>query len=209
MLFSALAAGALVLALAALWQSLRAAFGVASADWVIQASRSEERQGLLEEKHALLQSLKDLEFEREVGKISDKDYRRLERSLRSRARETLKLLDRDVAPFKAEAEKLIAEHLKKQDVASPYRSADRPAEAGPSTDADRVPCASCGTANDADATFCKKCGGRVEGEDPAASSGSRNEPAAASSSEGRDETTVGGADDDAHEGDTEAEEKPS
>ena len=45
-----------------------------------------KRHELLDEKEAVLKSLKDLEFEREVGKLSDEDFRRLESEFRTRAK---------------------------------------------------------------------------------------------------------------------------
>jgi hypothetical protein len=106
-----LAGAMLVLAVVALWQSLRAAFGVASVEQARGASVSEERADLFDEKAALLRSIRDLELDRESGKISDADFERLDGRLRSRAREVLRALDRDVEPHRPAARALVAEAL--------------------------------------------------------------------------------------------------
>jgi ribosomal protein L40E len=117
-----LLAGAVVLGiLTFLWQSLRGAFGADEGLAFAAAAPRVERVALVDEKNALVRSLKDLEFERDLGKISDKDYERLEKRLRSRAREVLRLLDVDVAPYIEDAERLVAKHLEKLGKGSPYR----------------------------------------------------------------------------------------
>lgn len=168
----ALAAGALFLALTAFWQSLRAAFGVASVDEVRGFVESEERASLRDEKASLLRSIRDLELDHDSDKLSDADFDRLNGRLRGRAREVLKMLEADVEAYRPQAEKLVAEALAGQGP-SPYRSASgEPAEAADAepaaaADAPQV-CPSCDTSNDPDAVFCKKCGARLSGSDEAA-----------------------------------------
>jgi hypothetical protein len=156
----------------ALWQSLRAVFGVASTVEARGTSVSEERTGLLDEKAALLRSIRDLELDRESGKISDADFQRLDTRLRTRAREVLQQLDQEVAPYRPAAEALVARALGQEapvgtsDAPAPDASesaaAPSPGEEGeaPATAAP-VSCPACGAPNDADAVFCKKCGARV------------------------------------------------
>src|SRR5687767_13420751 len=68
-----LAGGALIAVIATFWASVRTLFGetpLAGADaYALGAPRAEEEQ-----KRAVLRALKDLEFERSVGKISEEDY---------------------------------------------------------------------------------------------------------------------------------------
>lgn len=109
--FLALAGATLVIALIALWQSMRAAFGAIQVEEVAAFDPTDQRQSLLEEKATLLRSLKDIEFERDIGKISPEDYARLEAKLRGRAREVLRLLDEDVEPYRLAAERLIEEKI--------------------------------------------------------------------------------------------------
>lgn len=148
------AAVSLLGALYAIWRSLTAAFGAGTvALGATELAGSDRRRALLLEKDALLRSLKDLEFERDAGKIGDEDFGRIERKLRARAKQVLVLLDEEAAPFRAEAEALLAKHL-----------AEGPGEpSAPSPRDERAPsCAACGTANDPDAAFCKKCGAKLE-----------------------------------------------
>lgn len=100
-----LAGIALFLALAALWRSFQALFGRREAS---TNGLTANRASLLEEKHALLISLKDLVFEKELGKLSEQDFLVLERRYRQQAYEVLQALDEDLGPFINQAEQLIA-----------------------------------------------------------------------------------------------------
>jgi hypothetical protein len=106
-----LAAGALVGVITALWTSLRALLGetpLTGADaYAIAAPRAEEEQ-----KRAVLRALKDLEFERSVGKISDEDYRDLVSHYRTEAKRLLRILDDEAVPRRAQAEELFAKRLR-------------------------------------------------------------------------------------------------
>lgn len=106
--FLVLASSALLAALVALWSSLRAAFGGGPQPALVGAADLPDRAALEDEKKALLRAIKDLEYEHAVGKISDEDHTRLDRAYRARAKEVLALLDRDVLPFRARAEALLA-----------------------------------------------------------------------------------------------------
>jgi hypothetical protein len=152
-----LAGVTLALAVVALWQSLRAAFGASQAESGA-AGISDGRASLLEEKTALLRSIRDLELDRDADKIADEDFERLDGRLRSRARDVLRLLDEDVQAFRPAAEALVARALGKP--AEPQSPA-APASAQPASPTPASACAGCGTANDADASFCKRCGARL------------------------------------------------
>ena len=105
------AALVLMLALVAFWQSVRALFGQGVDE--ISAAIGGDRAGLVDEKNALLRALKDIEFERAVGKISDADWKRLDASYRARAKDVLAELDKDLGPWREKAEKLVRERLGK------------------------------------------------------------------------------------------------
>jgi len=160
-LFACLAGLALVASMLGFWQSLRSAFGAAGDDAGADLATSEQRATLLDEKHALLRSIKDLEFERDVGKISKEDYERLDVKMRARAREVLRLLDEDVEPYREKAEGLVAERLKKVDGATPYRSA-APDAAAPEQDQEEAP--------------QREAEARTEAEPDAAAAGEAPEP---------------------------------
>jgi ribosomal protein L40E len=182
------AAVLLLLAVLALWQSLRAAFGAVSLARFETVGGSVERQVLRDEKAALLRGLHDLKFEKQIGKISEEDFVPLDRSLRARLRTVMRLLDADVAPFRRQAEDLVKERLGELRSAAPYRdesskkrsktdavkpvtveavSVDDGAlnagavNAGAVDDGPRRVCPSCDAKNDPDADWCKKCGARV------------------------------------------------
>ncbi|MFW6198050.1 MAG: hypothetical protein ACOC5B_04220, partial [Myxococcota bacterium] len=124
--FVLLTSAVLLLALAALWQSLRAAFGVVKVEQSAGAVASEERAALLDEKASLLQSIRDLELDRDSGKISEPDFERLNGQLRSRARLVLQMLDEDVRPYRPEAEALVAEAMRAAGLASSTAPATEP-----------------------------------------------------------------------------------
>ena len=173
----------LVLALFAFWQSVRALFGRGVDE--VAAAVGGDRAALLDEKNALLRALKDLEFERGVGKVSEADYARLEASYRARAKAVLAGLDRDLGPWREKAEQLARAHapqasdapaappaaLADQSANTPSASPaaddanalrDTAAATAAKSDSDaRVRCAKCGAQNDADAVFCKKCAARL------------------------------------------------
>lgn len=170
--FAILAAAVLLGGLLALWQSLRSTFGVTqlSGGSLAAETATIERRTLLDEKASLLSGIKDLEFEHDVGKLSDADYGRLDEAMRARAREVLRLLDADLGPFREQAEELVKSHLDKElGEAGPYRAAaeheeeteeaEAKDEAKPAAEPEakgRV-CAACDTVNDLDAKFCKEC----------------------------------------------------
>jgi len=64
-----------------------------------------------EQKRAVLRALKDLEYERAVGKISDDDYSSLADHYRGEAKRLLRAVDRDLSPERERAERLLAERL--------------------------------------------------------------------------------------------------
>lgn len=64
-----------------------------------------------EQKRAVLRALKDLEYERAVGKISEEDYASLAEHYRSEAKRLLRAVDLDSSPGRERAERLLAERL--------------------------------------------------------------------------------------------------
>ncbi|MEM9069428.1 MAG: zinc ribbon domain-containing protein [Myxococcota bacterium] len=145
-----MAGAALFAGVYSLWASFRAAFGALDVPDLQGTVEAVSRRELLEEKQTLLENLKDLRFDRDAGKLSQKDFERLDATWRERAKEVLRLLDADVEPFRKKAEALVEERLKAKK-GSPYRKKSKPALS-------KKDCPSCATKNDADAAFCKKCG---------------------------------------------------
>jgi hypothetical protein len=110
------------------------------------------RAALEREKTLVLRSIKELEFDRAMGKVSEKDFAEMSGRLRTRAARLMRQLDAG-AGYRREIEQEIAKRIGKQlpDVGGRV-SSSRPA----------ATCGSCNTANDADARFCKHCGAAME-----------------------------------------------
>jgi len=101
-----------------------------------------ERDTIDREKALTLRSIKELEFDRAMGKIGDADFQDMSTRLRARAISLIAALERESAP---------------SSVSAPGRAGKPPAPPAPSRRAD-VRCQACGTAADEDARFCKQCG---------------------------------------------------
>src|SRR5690606_27662940 len=120
--FFLVAGGAALLgAIAILWNSLLALTGDApltldEALSLAAPSAEEER------KESVLRALKDLEYERNVGKLSDEDYRELSRRYRQDAKQLLQLVDENLAPARARALEQLEERLKDVAPADPKPS---------------------------------------------------------------------------------------
>ncbi len=101
---------ALVGVITLFWNSLRTLLGetpLSGADaYAIAAPRAEEEQ-----KQAVLRALKDLEFERSVGKISDEDYAVLVTKYRAEAKRLLRVIEEEARPRRERVEWLVQERL--------------------------------------------------------------------------------------------------
>jgi hypothetical protein len=109
------------------------------------------RADLEREKTLTLRSIKELEFDRAMGKVSEADFQQMAGRLRARAMGIMKQLEAGGSIYRQEIEKELAARVGK----TPERPGPKARTATPS-------CA-CGTANDADAKFCKSCGTRLAG----------------------------------------------
>jgi len=130
------------------------------------------RAALEREKTLVLRSIKELEFDRAMGKLSERDFAEMSGRLRARAARLLRQLDAGTG-YREQIENEIARRV--GDATSPATHAvargvsvrpDLPDKAGMARPVDAVDvskvCPSCGTNNDPDARFCKNCGTRVE-----------------------------------------------
>ena len=104
------------------------------------------RAALEREKMLTLRSLKELEFDRAMGKLSDGDFLEMSGRLRFRATRLIRQLDAGTG-HRSRIESDLAKRLGQG--ASP--------ESGPMARA----CGACSTANDPDARFCKRCGAKL------------------------------------------------
>jgi hypothetical protein len=93
-----------------------------------------QREAMLRDKALILRSIKELEFDRATGKVSEPDFREMNARLRARAVSLMEALERGEPA-----------------VTTQPASVEAPSPA----------CASCSTINDLDAKFCKRCGRRL------------------------------------------------
>jgi len=99
------------------------------------------RVALEREKMLALRSIKELEFDRAMGKLSDADWKEMSGRLRARVGRLMRQLDAG-AGYRDRIERELEKRLGEKATAAPSERA----------------CASCGTVNDPDARFCKSCG---------------------------------------------------
>ncbi len=66
-----------------------------------------------ERKVAVLRALKDLEYERAVGKIDEDDFQRLSKKYRAQALQLLQVVDSELAEARRHAEQALAKHLER------------------------------------------------------------------------------------------------
>jgi len=106
----------------------------------VAATGSRTRLALEREKALTLRSIKELEFDRAMGKVSEKDFTEMSGRLRARAARIIRQLDAN-GTYRERIEQEIAKRV------------------------GRVvnECPSCQSANDLDARFCKKCGTALGG----------------------------------------------
>jgi len=109
------------------------------------------RADLEREKALTLRSIKELEFDRAMGKVSEQDFQQMAGRLRSRAMGIMQQLAAGTSLYRQEIEKELAARIGK----GPDRRKEP--ERQPS------PACACGTMNDADARFCKACGAKLAG----------------------------------------------
>lgn len=104
------------------------------------------RAALEREKALVLRSIKELEFDRAMGKVSEKDFDEMSARLRLRAAGLIRQLDAGRG-YRDEIEQEITR-----------RVATHAPVARPTTQT----CSACSITNDSDARFCKNCGSALE-----------------------------------------------
>ena len=126
------------------------------------------RAALEREKALALRSIKELEFDRSMGKVSDKDFAEMDARLRARAAGLIRQLDAGEG-YRDEIDKAVAGRLATMSHGAAPPKVDAGASGGhpvvpPAKDP--IPptrlCNACGTANETDALFCKHCGAGLE-----------------------------------------------
>ena len=121
---------------------------------------TESMRAVLErEKMLVLRSIKELEFDHAMGKVSAKDFEEMSGRLRARAMALMRQLD-----IEAGYRELIERDLKARlNSAGDRARRERPARSVPAAapDVKAAGACACGTANEADAAFCKRCGAKL------------------------------------------------
>ena len=122
------------------------------------------RAALEREKTIVLRTIKELEFDRAMGKVSETDCEEMIGRLRARAVRLIRQLDAGSAGYRQLIERELDARLEVLDKGSQNGSANAPIAAPvgpPGFSAGASSCAVCGTINDADARFCKACGTKL------------------------------------------------
>jgi hypothetical protein len=105
------------------------------------------RAALEREKMLALRSIKELEFDRAMGKVSDSDFHEMSTRLRTRASRLMRQLDAGTG-YREQIERDLAKRLGQVPTAVATPVTGRA-------------CLTCSTVNDADARFCKGCGNKL------------------------------------------------
>ena len=118
------------------------------------------RAALEREKTLALRSIKELEFDRGMGKVSEKDFAEMSARLRARAARLMRQLDAG-SVYREQIEREVEKRLARSAARLSTSSGRHDQVEGRSGS---VACVSCKTPNDPDARFCKSCGSRLEAE---------------------------------------------
>lgn len=157
-----LVGAALLGVIALLWGSIRILSGDAPLPPELEALEGVTRgvDALAARKKMLIRAIKDLENERDLGKLEAADFEQISETYRDQLKAVMKEMDATLAPHRERAELIAREHLQKAGLAEkPYRGERPPPE--PLDEEfekfDRKVCPKCDASNEPDAKFCKEC----------------------------------------------------
>jgi hypothetical protein len=137
-----------------------------TADLVSEPLGRRSRAALEREKTLVLRSIKELEFDRAMGKVAEEDFNEMVARLRARALAIMKQLDAGTS-YREMIEKDLAKRVGAGTGAKMgsdpifAKTAEAKMGSDPVHGEASYTCA-CGTRNDRDARFCKNCGARLE-----------------------------------------------
>jgi hypothetical protein len=127
------------------------------------------RADLEREKMLALRAIKELEFDRAMGKVSEQDFEDMALRLRTRAMGIIRQLDDGRTSYRAAIERELLARLEPQttqpsrpqttQTLQPQTTQTSQPQTTQTTPTSQT--CSCGTANDIDAAFCKRCGTRL------------------------------------------------
>lgn len=170
--------GSVGMAAAAFYRML-APLAVRDVSLLSQRQSGRARAAMEREKALVLRSIKELEFDRAMGKVSPRDFDEMSARLRARAMMLIKQADEGGAGYRDLIERELSARLVTRSRAGGVQQQAPEPEGIPQAEifgADEgvgdVPerrsagdgrhCADCGTGNDVDAAFCKRCGTRLD-----------------------------------------------
>ncbi|HXH06561.1 MAG TPA: zinc ribbon domain-containing protein [Vicinamibacterales bacterium] len=125
------------------------------------------RAALEREKTLVLRAIKELEFDRAMGKVSDADFHEMAGRLRARALALMRLLEEGDAVYREAIERELAARLGRSVTGETGERAATPLRSAPSAEVPAAAarhersCPACGAPADEDARFCKQCGARL------------------------------------------------
>lgn len=175
------AAGALLLVIWLLWSSVQALAGESELSFE-EAFSMGARSAEEEQKRAVLRALKDLDYERSVGKISEDDYHEYSARYRAEAKRLIRDLDENLAEARKQVEREVERRigklqheaeLEEASTGEPQQAAAVEATSNPEHEAPAQKkaekpvreCNSCHAKNELDARFCKACGAGMAAAD--------------------------------------------
>ena len=166
-----LAASALLLVIFLLWSSVQALAGESELTFE-EAFSLGARSVEEEQKRAVLRALKDLDYERSVGKISEEDYQEYATRYRTEAKRLIQNLNEHLAEQREQVERELERRLNKDPrkaAASAHPESDETAQIELGNGIPKgLECPACQVRNELDARFCKACGkSLVEAEESA------------------------------------------
>jgi hypothetical protein len=118
------------------------------------------RAALEREKLLTLRAIKELEFDRAMGKLSEGDWQEMSGRLRARAAGLMRQLDAG-SGYREQIERDLAKRLAQTPASRDATSIPKPDQSVGPVPSDTPVCASCATANEPDARFCKNCGTKL------------------------------------------------
>lgn len=152
--FVAVATATAALAAAGLYRTL-APLVMADAGEQTDMLAGRTRAALEREKFLVLRSIKEVEFDRAMRKISEADYREMVGRLRSRAAGLMRQLDGGGLGYRDLIERELAARIGPTPPPAPAAAAPEKRPPAPGH------CPACEADNDADARFCKACGTKL------------------------------------------------
>jgi ribosomal protein L40E len=164
-----LAFAALAAAVMLFWETLRLVLDPQAPGDPTDDDEAAATEALSARKRSALRALKELEFERSLGRISEEDFQGLSTRYRAEARDAMAALDAGLGRWRDDAATLL-ERAAQEALTPAEKSTDkptaRPTDKSTETTVEAPKpatraCPQCTTHNDLDAVFCKKCGTRM------------------------------------------------